>query len=56
MRLVTTLQFPVVILARPYNDSASSMAAANNTIDETIALITAANTVVQDATSVGTGV
>lgn len=34
--------------------SASSMAAANNTIDETIALITAANTVVQDATSVGT--
>lgn len=33
--------------------SASSMAAANNTIDETIALITAANTVVQDATSVG---
>lgn len=35
--------------------SASSMAAANNTIDETIALITAANTVVQDATSVGRG-
>ena len=34
--------------------SASSMAAANNTIDETIALITAANTIVQDATSVGT--
>ena len=34
--------------------SASSMAAANNTIDETIALITAANTVVQDASSVGT--
>lgn len=34
--------------------SASSMAAANNTIDETIALITAANTVVQDAPSVGT--
>lgn len=33
--------------------SASSMAAANNTIDETIALITAADTVVQDATSVG---
>lgn len=35
--------------------SASSMAAANNTIDETIALITAANTIVQDATSVGKG-
>lgn len=34
--------------------SASSMAAANNTLDETIALITAANTVVQDPTSVGT--
>ena len=34
--------------------SASSMAAANNTIDETIALITAANTVVQDPASVGT--
>lgn len=34
--------------------SASSMAAANNTIDETIALITAANTVVQDADVVGT--
>lgn len=34
--------------------SASSMAAANNTLDETIALITAANTVVQDADSVGT--
>ena len=33
--------------------SASSMAAANNTIDETIALITAANTVVQDADVVG---
>lgn len=33
--------------------SASSMAAANNTIDETIALITAANTVVQDAPRVG---
>ncbi len=34
--------------------SASSMAAANNTLDETIALITAANTVVQDPASVGT--
>lgn len=34
--------------------SASSMAAANNTLDQTIALITAANTVVQDPTSVGT--
>ena len=34
--------------------SASSMAAANNTIDQTIALITAANTVVQDADVVGT--
>lgn len=34
--------------------SASSMAAANNTLDETIALITAANTVVQDPDSVGT--
>ena len=33
--------------------SASSMAAANNSLDETIALITAANTVVQDPTSVG---
>lgn len=33
--------------------SASSMAAANNTLDETIALITAANTVVQDAPRVG---
>lgn len=29
------------------------MAAANNTLDETIALITAANTVVQDAPRVG---
>lgn len=34
--------------------SASSMAAANNTLDETIALITAANTVVQDPDVVGT--
>lgn len=34
--------------------SASSMAAANNTIDQTIALITAANTVVQDPDVVGT--
>jgi len=34
--------------------SASSMRAANNTIDETIALITAANTVVQDPTAIGT--
>ena len=33
--------------------SASSLAAANNTLDESIALITAANTVVQDADSVG---
>lgn len=33
--------------------SASSMAAANNTLDETIALITAANTVVQDPDRVG---
>ena len=33
--------------------SASSMAAANNTLDETIALITAANTVVQDPDVVG---
>lgn len=33
--------------------SASSMAAANNTMDETIALITAANTVIQDAPRVG---
>ena len=37
-----------------FTRSASSMAAANNTIDQTIALITAANTVVQDADSVGT--
>ena len=34
--------------------SASSLMAANNTIDESIALITAANTVVQDPTAVGT--
>lgn len=34
--------------------SASSMAAANNSLDETIALITAANTVVQDPDAVGT--
>lgn len=33
--------------------SASSMMAANNSLDETIALITAANTVVQDPDSVG---
>ena len=33
--------------------SASSLMAANNTIDESIALITAANTVVQDPTAVG---
>lgn len=33
--------------------SASSMSAANNTLDESIALITAANTVVQDAPRVG---
>jgi hypothetical protein len=33
--------------------SASSMAAANNSLDETIALITAANTVVQDPEAVG---
>ena len=30
------------------------MSAANNSLDETIALITAANTIVQDADSVGT--
>ena len=34
--------------------SASSMMAANNSLDETIALITAANTVVQDPDTVGT--
>ena len=34
--------------------SASAMAAANNTIDESIALIVAANNVVQDPTTVGT--
>ena len=34
--------------------SASSLMAANNTIDESIALITAANTVVQDPAQVGT--
>lgn len=34
--------------------SAAAMDAANNTIDETIALITAANTIVQDPDSVGT--
>lgn len=34
--------------------SASSLMAANNTIDESIALITAANTVVQDPVQVGT--
>lgn len=34
--------------------SASSMSAANNSLEETIALITAANSVVQDADSVGT--
>lgn len=34
--------------------SASSMAAANNTLDETIALITAANTIAQNPDSVGT--
>lgn len=34
--------------------SASSLRAANNTIDESIALITAANTVVQDPTVIGT--
>lgn len=34
--------------------SAAAMASANNTIDETIALITAANTIVQDPDSVGT--
>ena len=33
--------------------SASSMAAANNTVDETIALITAANEVAQDPEKVG---
>ena len=34
--------------------SASSMSAANNTLSETIALITAANSVVQDPASIGT--
>lgn len=34
--------------------SSAAMAAANNTIDETIALITAANTIVQDPEKVGT--
>ena len=34
--------------------SASSMSAANNTLSETIALITAANSVVQDPTTIGT--
>lgn len=34
--------------------SSAAMAAANNTIDETIALITAANTIVQNPDSVGT--
>ena len=34
--------------------SAAAMASANNTIDETIALITAANTIVQNPESVGT--
>lgn len=34
-------------------NSASSLAAANNTLDESIALITAANTVVQDPSEVG---
>ena len=34
--------------------SASSLAAANNTLDQSIALITAANTIVQDPDSVGT--
>ena len=34
--------------------SVSSMAVAGNTLDETIGLITAANAVVQDPTSVGT--
>ena len=33
--------------------SASSMSAANNTLEQTIALITSANSVVQDAASVG---
>lgn len=35
-------------------NSASAMAAANNTLDETIALSTAANTIVQDPEKVGT--
>ena len=34
--------------------SASSMSAANNTLSETIALITAANSVVQDPSTIGT--
>ena len=35
--------------------SASSMAAANNTLEETIGIITAINSVVQDPVSIGTG-
>lgn len=35
--------------------SASSMSAANNTFEETVALITAANSVVQDPTRIGNG-
>lgn len=35
--------------------SASSLSAANNSLDESIALITAANTVVQDPEAIGTG-
>jgi TP901 family phage tail tape measure protein len=34
--------------------SASSLSAANNSLDQSIALITAANTIVQDPDSVGT--
>ena len=41
-------------IGEAFTRSASSMAAANNTLDETIALITAANTVVQDPDVVGT--
>ncbi len=36
-------------------NSSSAMAVANNTLDETIALITAGNEIVQDASKVGNG-
>ena len=41
-------------VAEALQRSASALAVANNTIDESIALITAGNTIVQDPTSVGT--